>query len=741
MYFCVAIEGQETNCASSLTISERSPLCGEKVAPLKETEGNGCSPVTSSLQATVAPTTTAGAIANNVVIVSTTDSTSDSVDEAPISLNTEREEGAPSSTLSEEKEVQAEIENSPEVPLDPNPSEKEEEERELISSSIVQTEEDKIEVPLALPTSSSSTILAVSSVPTNGDSTGSPPPAKKRALVASSSAGAVVPSFYTPASIHPAAALILPAGAQPSVSVANIAVGGGSGGSEDTFGAMISAAQQHSAAVQSIQTATPISSTGSAGGIANSVSAVAASSANPVSSLSYVNHAGGEVSGAGEVMPSLASAATQLITPTLMGQQKDTTWTKLFVGGLPYHTTDKSLRDHFKVYGEIEEAVVITDRQTGKSRGYGFVIMADRASAERACKEPNPIIDGRKANVNLAILGAKPRGNVAALTAVNNAVAAANAAAALAAASGAFPFNTATSAIHRAAAAAAAAAAATGGSVYPSVATTTNPSTAAALLAASQYGLSPTASALNQQQSGNQGMVANTGSPAGYLYHAAAAAHQPQSAAQQAATAALLQSHQYGGSPLLSFQHHPHQGATISATSPAFAAALAAQQANQHVQFYDTTGQGYHQTAVSVAGSSGVSAGANPSNSTAGLTSAPNVVGHGSTVVSTGAHHYSQGTPTMAGHHHLSAAAQQAFAALAHLDPYSSYLAAAAAASGQGGQSSAAANQAYAYMPGSAAATAAAVHAAANASSAGTAHHHHSHHPNAVNPYAAAAAP
>lgn len=55
------------------------------------------------------------------------------------------------------------------------------------------------------------------------------------------------------------------------------------------------------------------------------------------------------------------------------GSQKDTTWTKLFVGGLPYHTTDKSLREHFSVYGEIEEAVVITDRQTNKSRGYGFV--------------------------------------------------------------------------------------------------------------------------------------------------------------------------------------------------------------------------------------------------------------------------------------------------------------------------------------------------------------------------------
>ncbi|KAH7970118.1 hypothetical protein HPB52_024165 [Rhipicephalus sanguineus] len=53
-------------------------------------------------------------------------------------------------------------------------------------------------------------------------------------------------------------------------------------------------------------------------------------------------------------------------------QQKDTTFTKIFVGGLPYHTTDKSLRQFFESFGDIEEAVVITDRQTGKSRGYGF---------------------------------------------------------------------------------------------------------------------------------------------------------------------------------------------------------------------------------------------------------------------------------------------------------------------------------------------------------------------------------
>ncbi|XP_077518016.1 RNA-binding protein 38-like isoform X2 [Amblyomma americanum] len=92
-------------------------------------------------------------------------------------------------------------------------------------------------------------------------------------------------------------------------------------------------------------------------------------------------------------------------------QQKDTTFTKIFVGGLPYHTTDKSLRQFFESFGDIEEAVVITDRQTGKSRGYGFVTMVDRDAAERAVKEANPIIDGRKANVNLAYLGAKPRAN------------------------------------------------------------------------------------------------------------------------------------------------------------------------------------------------------------------------------------------------------------------------------------------------------------------------------------------
>ncbi|XP_022104519.1 RNA-binding protein 38-like isoform X1 [Acanthaster planci] len=94
-----------------------------------------------------------------------------------------------------------------------------------------------------------------------------------------------------------------------------------------------------------------------------------------------------------------------------MEGKKDTTLTKIFVGGLPFHTNNEKLREYFEPFGEIEEAVVITDRNSGKSKGYGFVTMATKDAARLACADANPIIDGRKANVNLAIIGAKPRNN------------------------------------------------------------------------------------------------------------------------------------------------------------------------------------------------------------------------------------------------------------------------------------------------------------------------------------------
>jgi RNA recognition motif-containing protein len=53
----------------------------------------------------------------------------------------------------------------------------------------------------------------------------------------------------------------------------------------------------------------------------------------------------------------------------------DTTYTKIFVGGLAWETKRDTLKRYFDQFGDILEAVVITDRTTGKSKGYGFVII------------------------------------------------------------------------------------------------------------------------------------------------------------------------------------------------------------------------------------------------------------------------------------------------------------------------------------------------------------------------------
>ncbi|KAL6873475.1 hypothetical protein ACP4OV_013557 [Aristida adscensionis] len=89
----------------------------------------------------------------------------------------------------------------------------------------------------------------------------------------------------------------------------------------------------------------------------------------------------------------------------LSGPYGDTTYTKVFVGGLAWETRSEGLRAHFEAYGDILEAVVITDRATGRSKGYGFVTFRDPESARMACMDPYPMIDGRRANCNLAILG------------------------------------------------------------------------------------------------------------------------------------------------------------------------------------------------------------------------------------------------------------------------------------------------------------------------------------------------
>ncbi|XP_010060672.2 UBP1-associated protein 2C [Eucalyptus grandis] len=83
----------------------------------------------------------------------------------------------------------------------------------------------------------------------------------------------------------------------------------------------------------------------------------------------------------------------------------DATQRKLFVRGLGWETTTEGLRSLFSVYGEIEEAVVVLDKATGKSKGYGFVTFKHVDGALRALREPSKKIDGRVAVTQLAAAG------------------------------------------------------------------------------------------------------------------------------------------------------------------------------------------------------------------------------------------------------------------------------------------------------------------------------------------------
>lgn len=76
---------------------------------------------------------------------------------------------------------------------------------------------------------------------------------------------------------------------------------------------------------------------------------------------------------------------------------------KLFVGGISWDTTDATLRESFEPFGEVVEVKVVADRDTGRSRGFGFVTFADEASANKAMSEMDGAeLDGRAIRVNEA---------------------------------------------------------------------------------------------------------------------------------------------------------------------------------------------------------------------------------------------------------------------------------------------------------------------------------------------------
>jgi RNA recognition motif-containing protein len=84
--------------------------------------------------------------------------------------------------------------------------------------------------------------------------------------------------------------------------------------------------------------------------------------------------------------------------------------TNIFVGNLSFQTTQADLRDVFANYGNVERVNVVTDRDSGQSRGFAFVEMTERADADNAISVLNGWeLDGRALNVNEA--RPKPQGS------------------------------------------------------------------------------------------------------------------------------------------------------------------------------------------------------------------------------------------------------------------------------------------------------------------------------------------
>lgn len=82
--------------------------------------------------------------------------------------------------------------------------------------------------------------------------------------------------------------------------------------------------------------------------------------------------------------------------------------TKLYVGGIPYRTTEDEMRTAFEEAGAVTSVSIISDRMTGRSRGFGFVEMADEAAAQAAIDRwDGKEFDGRMLSVSMA----RPQGD------------------------------------------------------------------------------------------------------------------------------------------------------------------------------------------------------------------------------------------------------------------------------------------------------------------------------------------
>jgi RNA recognition motif-containing protein len=79
---------------------------------------------------------------------------------------------------------------------------------------------------------------------------------------------------------------------------------------------------------------------------------------------------------------------------------------KLYVGGLPYATTEEALRELFSEAGTVESANIITDKMSGRSKGFGFVEMSTEEEAQNAISKFNGVdFEGRR----ISVMEARPK--------------------------------------------------------------------------------------------------------------------------------------------------------------------------------------------------------------------------------------------------------------------------------------------------------------------------------------------
>ena len=93
-------------------------------------------------------------------------------------------------------------------------------------------------------------------------------------------------------------------------------------------------------------------------------------------------------------------------TSVSITQGQESSGMRIYVGNISYQMTEDELRDLFAEYGEVEEAAIVSDRETGRSRGFAFVSMPDDEAARKAIEALNGTENGGRA---LTVNEARPR--------------------------------------------------------------------------------------------------------------------------------------------------------------------------------------------------------------------------------------------------------------------------------------------------------------------------------------------